>query len=178
MSGFLVAGPGLGNAIMPPVVSLLIAAVGWRNSYFILGVTVLVIVISSALLLKDPRDMGLSAYGAKEPTSGAFDLQTDGFSLGEALLSKQFWIMSLISFTDFFLVNAIVVHLVAHGLAMGLGATAAAGVLSFAAGMSIPGWSWVPTRASASRIPHPGPLFISRGAGSPPRSPSSRGDAE
>ncbi len=139
MSGIIIAGPGLGVVIMPLVFSLLISGYGWRFSYVILGGVVLVVMVSAALFLKrDPGEMGLMPYGADEEKAGSMDLQAEGFSLGEAVRTQQFWLLSVLTFCDLFLVNVVVVHIVIYGIGLGIPSTAAASILSVAAGVSIP----------------------------------------
>jgi len=140
MSGILVAGPGLGNMIMPLACSFFISSLGWRFSYFILGIVVLVVIVLSALFIRrEPADMGLLAYGAQEGVTQGFEPQGKGFSLQEALRTKQFWLINVLSFCDLFLINVLVVHIVIHAIDMQVSPTRAAGVLSLAAGVSIPG---------------------------------------
>ncbi len=139
MSGILIAGPGLGIVIMPLVSSLLISAYSWRMSYIILGSVVLAVMVSAALFLKrDPGKMGLLPYGADEAKAGDLDLQSVGLSLGEAVRTRQFWLFNILGFCDFFIMNTIVVHIVIHAIGLGIAATAAASILSVAAGVSIP----------------------------------------
>ncbi len=139
MSGIVVAGPALGIMVMPLAFTLLISTYGWRTSYLILGSVVLVLIVLAALFLRrDPGQMGLMLYGADEGKAGSMDLQAAGLSLGEAVRTRQFWLLSVVSFSDFFLMNVITVHIVIYTIGLGIPATAAASVLSVAAGVSIP----------------------------------------
>ena len=140
ISGILLAGPGLGIVVMPLVSSLLISAYGWRTSYIILGSVVLVVIVSAALFLKrDPGDMGFLPYGAGEAKAGDLDLQSVGLSLGEAVRTRQFWLLNVITFFTLFLMNVVLVHIVIHAIGLGISATAAASILAVGAGVSIPG---------------------------------------
>ena len=139
MSGIIVAGPALGIVVMPLAFTLLISAYGWRFSYIILGSVVLVLIVLAALFLRrDPGQMGLMPYGADKGKAGGMDLQAAGLSLGEAVRTRQFWLLSVVSFSDLFLMNVITVHIVIYTIGLGIPATAAASVLSVAAGVSIP----------------------------------------
>ena len=140
MSGIIVAGPAFGIMVMPLVSSLLITSYGWRASYIIMGSVVLVVLVIAAFFLRrDPGEMGLLPYGADEAKTDDLDLQEVGFSLREAVCTRQFWLLSLLSFLALFLMNIVVVHIVIHATGLGIPATAAAGILSVAAGVSIPG---------------------------------------
>ena len=139
MSGILSAGPAFGIVVMPLVFTLLISDYGWRTSYLMLGVIVLVIIVLAALFLRrDPGQMGLLPYGASKTKTEGLDLQAEGFSLGETVRTRQFWLLSVIAFCDLFLVNVIVVHIVIHMVGLGITATTAASVLSIGAAVSIP----------------------------------------
>ena len=140
MSGFLLAGPAFGIVVVPLLSSLLISAYGWRNSYIILGGIVLVVVILAALFLKrDPGGIGLLPYGADKVSTEDLDLQLVGFSLGGSVRTRQFWTLGLMFFSNLFLINIVVVHIVIHAIGLGIPATAAASILSVGAGVSIPG---------------------------------------
>jgi MFS family permease len=138
LTGIVTAGPALGITIMPPLFSALIIACGWRISYVVLSGMTLVLIGSGAMILRrDPNQMGLSPYGADEGNVNSLDLQNDGFSLGAAFRTKQLWLLGIIIFCDFFLMNVFSVHIVIHAEDLGVPAKAAASLLSVAAGVSI-----------------------------------------
>lgn len=140
MSGIVLAGPAMGIAIIPLVFSSLIASLGWRFSYVILGCFVMVTVAVAALFLRrNPGDFGLFPYGADPSDSHCNDLQTEGISLRASLGTTAFWLVLLICFCNEVLVGVVTVHIVVHATGIGIPVTAAAGVLSVAAGISIPG---------------------------------------
>src|SRR6476661_5887395 len=59
-SGLAVSGIGLGTLAMPPLASTLIASVGWRGAYLVLGAIALVLGGGLSLLIEnDPKDRGL-----------------------------------------------------------------------------------------------------------------------
>ena len=123
---------------MPIVFSSLLSTYDWRLSYAILGGIVLVTTVPMAIFLRrDPGQMGLQPYGADDTQTKGPDLQVAELSLKEAVRSKQFWLLSTVSFCDYFVMNAIIVHIVIHLIDLKIEATTAAGVLSLAAGISI-----------------------------------------
>jgi len=140
MSGVLVAGVGLGNMVMPLVCSFLISSLGWRFSYFLIGITVLGVILSAAFFIRrDPADMGLSAYGSNQGALKGSASQGTEYSLREAMRTRQFWLINVVSFCDLFLITVVVVHIVIHSIDMQISGPRAASVLSLAAGISIPG---------------------------------------
>ena len=65
MTGIVICGLTLGQLAAPPIIGRMIAAYDWRQSYIILGIIVLVvIVIAAQFLRRDPARLGLKPYGA------------------------------------------------------------------------------------------------------------------
>ena len=63
-SGLAVSGIGAGTLVVPPLAALLIAHLGWRSAYLVLGVFAAVVGAGMALLIEnDPRDRGLRPDG-------------------------------------------------------------------------------------------------------------------
>ena len=63
MTGIAIAGLGLGNFIMPPVIEWLISNNGWRTTFAICGIGVLIVVVLFAQLLKrDPSKIQQIQY--------------------------------------------------------------------------------------------------------------------
>lgn len=68
------AGIGVGGTIFSPILTYLLENFGWRNTYRIMALVILVIALPTALFIlkKKPEDMGLTALGADEaPAAGA-----------------------------------------------------------------------------------------------------------
>jgi MFS family permease len=140
MSGLIAAGPAIGIAVLPPLFSLFIQFFGWRFSFLLLGALSFLIIFLGALFLKrDPAEIGASPYGVGENSPSGKISQDEGISLGEAIRTRTFWLLALISFCDFMLINVIAVHIVPHAIQLNISPIQAATVLSLAAGVSIPG---------------------------------------
>ena len=62
------AGIGLGGFIFSPLITLWISKYGWRTTYMIMGVILLIVALPISLFVfkKKPEDMGLVPYGANE----------------------------------------------------------------------------------------------------------------
>ena len=89
-SGLAVSGIGVGTLIMPPLASLLIAALGWRKAYLVLGGLAAFVGVGMALLIEnDPSDRGLGPDGDPLP-SGGERRRPAGATLGEAMRSRRF----------------------------------------------------------------------------------------
>lgn len=92
-SGLAVAGIGLGNLTVPPIAAALIAAVGWRQTYVVLGVVAMAVTVTAALLIeRGPEVRGLQPDGdppsATSAASGAW-----GATVRQALRSRPFWLL-------------------------------------------------------------------------------------
>lgn len=140
MTGFVVAGIGIGTIIFPPVANWLISSYGWRTSYIIIGIIALVFIILAAQFLRrDPRQIGQLPYGENEAREEDLNLPATGFSVREAIGTGQFWMLFGTFFCLGFCLNTIMVHVVPHATELGISATIAAGILAIIGGLSIVG---------------------------------------
>jgi len=77
MSGIVKVGTGVGQFVVPLIVTALVATYGWRNSYLIIGAVILVIITAVAQVMRrDPQGMGLLPDDARGDARG-----TPGFAL-------------------------------------------------------------------------------------------------
>ncbi len=140
MTGIAIAGVGLGTTIIPLLASRLISIYGWRTSYSIVGITALVLITLVAQFLKrDPSKIGQIPYGGDDEKEENLDLQTRGFSLREAIHTRQLWLLCAISFSYYFATAVIMVHVVIHATGLGIPAFSAANIISFVGMGSIAG---------------------------------------
>ena len=77
--------------------------------------------------------------GPGQDSASGKGILEEGISLGKAIRTRTFWLLTLISFCDFMLINVIAVHIVPHAIQLEISPIQAATVLSLAAGVSIPG---------------------------------------
>lgn len=137
MTGLVLAGGGLGQAIFPQIGTWLIAAFEWPMAYRIYGVAILVMVIILALFLrKEPAQMGLSPYGATSDKKNA-DTVSTGLSFSEVIHTGRWWLffVSIILFQVG--LGVMVVHAINYGIDLGMSAAAAAGIVTTFAGVGI-----------------------------------------
>ena len=140
MTGIILTGIGIGRLVGPPVVNWLISAYDWRASYIMLGSVVLVIVVSAAQFLKrDPARIGLVHYGENEGGGQESKVGTEGFSLKEAVYTRQFWLVFTMLFCLGFGLFTITVHIVSNATDLGISAASAASILAVIGGASIVG---------------------------------------
>jgi len=140
MTGIVKVGTGTGQLIIPLMTSIFIATYGWRISYIIVGALVFLLIISSSQLLRrDPGQRGLLPDGDAKTTVSDLHLPEVGVSLGEAALTRQFWMICVISLLIGCCAMTVVVHIVPHATDLGISSIAAAGILSTIGGVSMVG---------------------------------------
>ncbi len=138
MTGVTLTGVGIGSMIMPPIANWLISDYSWRTSYTIMGIVVFVIIIPAAQFLKrDPNKMGLLPYGGEEVKAQRLNLQTRGFSLQQAMQTRQFWIFIFMTFCSSVGFQAIRVHIVPYAVDLGITTANAASILIVMGGVGI-----------------------------------------
>lgn len=133
MVGISVAGVGLGTMIFPPLATWLIDSYGWRTSYVVLGIAVLVIIMSAAQFLKRAPEQIVSS---SDNTVG-IDTQQQGFSLRQALKKRQFWLITTAYFGFGLILQAVMVHIVLHITGLGISGTTAASIFIAIGGASV-----------------------------------------
>jgi MFS family permease len=140
MTGIVISGLTFGQMIGPPLVSRLIAVHEWRQSYLILGIAVLLSIVPAAQFLK--RDPGrLEPYPGKTNTKTAGDVPSDihDYSIKEAVYIPQFWMFFIVLFCFGYGAMAITVHLVPHGIDLGIPEITAANILAVNGGIGVIG---------------------------------------
>jgi len=98
--GITMTGTGLGALILPPVASFLITEFGWRTAYQVIGLGLFILALPFVLTLfkRDPN--------AARAEKLATDSTSWGATRGEAMKTKQFWILgSVLFFTALVLVG-------------------------------------------------------------------------
>ena len=103
----------------------------------ILGITVIVVVVLLAQLLKrDPAQNRQSNYYEKHIEAEA---ASDSLSLKAAIRTGQFWMVFTMLFVSGYVLYTIQVHLVPHATDLGISSTSAAAILATMGGASIAG---------------------------------------
>ncbi len=122
-SGLAVSGIGVGTLVLPPLASVLIATVGWREAYLALAAIAVVVGGGMALLIEnDPRDRGLNPDGDVLHVSA----QAPGASVRDAITSRRFIGLYASCLLCSFAVFVPFAHLVPYALDHGVPRSAAA----------------------------------------------------
>ena len=140
MTGIVLSGTGIGALVGPPLANWFISIYDWRISYIIIGsIALVVIVLASQLLRRDPARMGLVPYGENKGGGQESKLGTEGFSLKEAVHTAQFWLVFAMFVCFGFSLFVVAVHIVPHAIELGISTAAAASILAAIGGMAIVG---------------------------------------
>ena len=123
----LAVGAGVGGFVCAPASALLIAHFGWRPAFVFLGVAIWIIAIPLTLLVRNsPEEMGLRPEGdapiddtpqdpaqppRSQPGVPGFDAPVE-YTLGQAVRSSAFWMLSLAFFFFGMAHSTVVVHTV------------------------------------------------------------------
>jgi MFS family permease len=140
MSGIIKVGTGLGMVIAPLFIALIMKAFPWRICFFILGAIVLIsYVLLAQLLVRDPalkkqypdNARPVESVGKREPERG--------IPFRDALKTRQFWCICLISLLVVSCTYTILMHIVPHVIDVGIPPSKAATVLATLGGVSMAG---------------------------------------
>jgi MFS family permease len=124
-SGLAVSGIGVGTLVMPPVVALLVGALGWRETYLVMGIFAVVVGAGMALLIEDdPTRRRVGPDGDPLP-AGAQPSAASGASIAKAIRSRRFIGLYAACFMCSFGLFVPFVHLVPYALDRGVTQSAA-----------------------------------------------------
>jgi len=141
MTGLVKVGTGGGQLVVPLLAAALIARIGWRPAYLVIGILSLATLIAVALMMRrDPRGMGLQPDGdpPQAPLEGQ-PVPVSSLTLSAAARTLTFWSLCIAEFMIFGCLLTTIVHIVPHARDLGLQPTTAAGVLSTIGGVSMLG---------------------------------------
>lgn len=95
--GICSAASGIGGILFNPLGGYLIETYGWRNTYLIFGIIILVVVVPllGLLLRNHPSDKGLRPFGDKKETQ---ETQKTGMDYSEALKTPVFYALLIFAF--------------------------------------------------------------------------------
>lgn len=142
--GIAGSGVGLGNVIIAPFATLLISNFGWRMAYIIMGIITFLIVVPTSRLQRDnPSDIGEMPDGKKPKTDKTelknieVSLELAGFTLLQALRTRNFWFMVIIMLFSSFSNMLILTHIVPNATDMRISSMEAATIISIMGGFQI-----------------------------------------
>jgi MFS family permease len=138
MNAIVLSGMGLGIMIVPPIASTLISVWQWRNSYLVMAIITLIVMVSASQFLRSLPNQPLNGKECR-PAIGLADQRNEGLTLRQAIRTRQFALLCLLYFSFLFCLVSITVHIVIHAIGQDIPATRAALTLSLIGGACIVG---------------------------------------
>ena len=142
--GVASTGLGLGPLIMAPFAAFLISNLTWRESYMVVGIISLFVVIPLSVLLKgDPKEIGVLPDGVTVGISSigthsrVNSFEMTGISLREAIRMRSFWLLLASGFLWASNLNLVMTHVVPHAIDLGIPTIQASTILSVLSGTSV-----------------------------------------
>lgn len=140
MTGFAISGIGIGAMVGPILAADLISNLDWRAAYIVLGGAILaVVIIAAQFLRRDPTQVGQTPFGEAPTKQQQGRPDALGFTLREALRSRQFWLFFGMMFCLAFAFFSLQVHTFPYVSDRELSPAIAAGILAVIGGASIAG---------------------------------------
>jgi MFS family permease len=140
MSGIIKVGTGVGMVIMPVFSAWLISTYGWRTSFAVLGLIILVFILTlGQVLVRDPSKKGQLPDHEKEPDTLRLDLTENGLVFQQAVQTREFWTVCTVYFIILVCVYTILMHIVQHAIDLRISTSDAASILASIGGASIAG---------------------------------------
>ena len=133
-----------GGAMLVPVLSRGVEAMGWRDVMLYTGIFVCVVVIPFSLLIRrSPESMGIDLVEAGEAaeqtaTTSSTQSSTHDFTVGEALRTPAYWFILLASAFRISVTSAILVHAIPIMVWKGTSQQAGADMMALLFFVSIP----------------------------------------
>ena len=135
MTGVVKVGTATGQIAIPPFAALLIATLGWRTALVTLGALAAVLMVAAALAMKSPPGGPAPRQDAPTPDPAP----DPGPDFAAVRRTRIFWTLCAVQFLFFPALMTIPLHIVVHGMDLGLTAAVAATLLSVTGASSIVG---------------------------------------
>lgn len=120
MTGIVKIGTAAGQFTIPPIAAFLLVTYGWRPAFMMMGLGAIVLLLVAAW-----------AFGVPPATTGSDPTETvSGYSFAEARRTRIFWMFCAIQFLFLPSLATIPLHIVVHGMDLGMTATVAAALVS------------------------------------------------
>jgi len=142
------AGNSIGQFVLIPLLTKLVSDIGWRTSFFLIALLMLVInILLSLWIIKgDPKDLGITPYGTNGPENQTLKEAPDrldpidkDLNLPDAMRTSSFWLYTAVMLVcgsgDFFIST----HLIPFATDYGVSPTSAGNMLALMGLMSFVG---------------------------------------
>lgn len=139
--GIALAGSGFGGIILSPVINWLITDFGWRTTYIIVGVLILIFTLPFTIFVIrfKPSDIGLTPLGEAPVKDPSQVKELKGMLQKDALKTPSFWLLALAIVVTGIVVNTMIINLIPYLTDIGATTQRAAFILSISSAMVIVG---------------------------------------
>ena len=151
--GLAFAGTGLGTFVFSPLGEQLITAYGWRNTYIVFGIIVLVLLVpANAIWTRTrPQEMNLQPDGESilVDTGTRIKSSQPAHTARTVLRDVRLWLLLIVTLLALTSARMIVVHSVAHMVDVGMTTLFAATVFGAVGLVQAPAtvaWGWISDR--------------------------------
>ncbi|MFP4609026.1 MAG: MFS transporter [Candidatus Aenigmatarchaeota archaeon] len=120
--GISVTALAFGMAFFPPILERVIASIGWRSTFVVIGVFSLAVLSLSTFLMKSSPESP-----KKKKTA---EVEEEGYTLKGALKTKHFWVIYFMFLVAQFSAMTITVHIVPYSMDVGIPSFYAATLLT------------------------------------------------
>jgi MFS family permease len=127
MTGIVKVGTAAGQFTIPPIAAVLLITYGWRSTFMIMGFTAIILLLFAAWAIKAPT----TKTNTNTPDT------MSGYSFAEARHTPIFWIICTVEFLFLPSLATIPLHIVVHGMDLGMTTTVAAALVSTMAASSV-----------------------------------------
>ena len=122
--GIATMGISLSGVVMVPITSMMIEAMGWRNTFLAFGGVAFIVVLPVVRLLVvgRPEDMGLqpdALYTQDESRLPESPSDTVLWRTRDSLRNRDFWVMTMLIAFNFFCMSGTLIHMPAYGRDLG-----------------------------------------------------------
>ena len=127
MTGIVKVGTAAGQFTIPPIAAVLLITYGWRSTFMIMGFAAIILLLFAAWAIKAP---------STKTSTNTSDTMS-GYSFAQARRTPIFWIICAIEFLFLPSLATIPLHIVVHGMDLGMTTTVAAALVSTMAASSV-----------------------------------------
>jgi MFS family permease len=129
MTGIVKVGTAAGQFTIPPIAAVLLITYGWRSTFNIMGFAAIILLLFAAWAIKAPSTKTNKKNNTPDTMSG--------YSFAQARRTRVFWIICAIEFLFLPSLATIPLHIVVHGMDLGMTTTVAAVLVSTMAASSV-----------------------------------------
>ncbi len=141
MNGIALAGTGVGTLVVAPVAYWLISTYSWQKAYIVIGIAFMLLVLVPAQFM---RRLPSQRDSAREPEPVSQQRRkpapdSRNYTLGEALRTKEMWLVFCMFFFFGYAAMSVSVHIVPHMINVNIAAGIAATIYAVIGGVNIAG---------------------------------------